>query len=136
MEYHQQQLQNHCRVCGNRLRKGKKSQAPVYCCTKLKEELLSTFEVDIDGDDALIHPAKVCNPCYVVMKRDKQARTEELPYTHSTTVMIWTPHADSSSCLVSLHIHYTHTLSSHTKSSYRYVSISRGYLVVVEQTGR
>lgn len=97
MEFHQQQLGKHCRVCGRRLCK-LKSKAPVYLCTEYSEDLLN-LGVDVSGDVPTIHPLKFCNPCRAMFKRAEKARKAGVPYTHTTKPMEWTSHADSS-CLV------------------------------------
>ncbi len=40
MEYHQEQLQKHCRICGNRLNKAKRRIQPVYPCKEHSSDLL------------------------------------------------------------------------------------------------
>lgn len=99
MEYHQQQLTKHCRICGKRLSK-LKQKSPAYKCTKSVSDLLSTFETDISKDLPTVHPVQYCNPCHLVIKRAEDARQHGLPYTHTTSVFNWTPHSDDH-CLVS-----------------------------------
>ena len=95
MEFHQQQLNKHCRVCGKRLCKVK-SKAPTYLCTEYSEDLLH-FGVDVSGDIPTVHPLKYCNPCRAMLKRAEKARSAELPYTHNTKPMEWTPHNEDCS---------------------------------------
>ena len=97
MEYHQQQLTKHCRICGKRLLK-LKSHGPVYSCHKFTPDLLSTFGVDTSKDSPTIHPDSFCNSCYPVLKRAEKARLAGVPYHHSTKPMEWTAHGDG--CLV------------------------------------
>lgn len=99
MEFHHQQLEKHCRICGKRLCKVKK-QAPSYCCNQFPADLLSTFGLDISKDLSTVHPTHFCNLCYSVTKRAERARKAGLPYTHTTVIMEWTTH-DEDDCLVS-----------------------------------
>ncbi len=89
MEFHQQQLIKHCRICGKRLCK-LKSQAPVFVCAKFPNDLLFPNA----------HPSSFCNPCYALLRRAEKARTSGLPYTYATKTMDWTGHNDNG-CLVS-----------------------------------
>ena len=100
MEFHQQQLAKHCRICGKRLSKLKK-QAPTYQCTQFQSDLLSTFAIDISNDLLTVHPTQFCNPCYSVTRRKEKAHKVGLPYTHSTRIMEWTTHEVNGDCLVS-----------------------------------
>ena len=68
MEFHVEQLQKHCRVCGKRLGKAK-GRAVTYKSTSFIPELLASFGIDVSGDKAHVHPLEFCNPCYVTMKR-------------------------------------------------------------------
>lgn len=99
MEFHLQQLERHCRVCGRRLCKSKGRAQPVYECTSHSSDLLTSFGVDVSGDDEQILPTKFCNPCYVTMKRAMRTRKDGIPYFHTITPFIWTEHTPS--CTVS-----------------------------------
>ena len=90
MEFHQQLLEKHCRVCGKRLLKAKvkTSKVPVYQCSDHTDTLLSCFGIDLSDDASSTHPGSQI--CYVVTKRAARANTDGVPYTHSTTIMSWT----------------------------------------------
>ena len=98
MEFHQEQLAKHCRICGKRLCK-KIKQAPAYYYTQFPADLLSTFGVDITQDLPTVHPIQFCYPCYSVTRRSEKARKTGLPYNHTTKTMDWVTH-DGSDCLV------------------------------------
>ena len=98
MEFHQLQLEKHCRVCGKRLCKIK-SKAPVHLCTQYSIDLLH-IGVDVSKDVPTTHPLKFCNPCYAMLRRAEKAHNTGVPYNSTTNPMEWTPH-DDSGCLVS-----------------------------------
>ena len=54
MEFHHQELQRHCRVCGKRLCKAK-SKATVYPCTRHQDSLLKSFGIDVSQGESTIH---------------------------------------------------------------------------------
>ena len=98
MEFHHQELQRHCRVCGKRLRKAK-SKATVYPCTRHQDSLLKCFGIDVSQGESTIHPLKFCNPCNAVTRRWAKAFADGVHYTHSVQLMDWSPHTEST-CLV------------------------------------
>ena len=98
MEFHLQQLVKHCRVCGKRLCKAK-GRATIFDCVHFKEDLLSTFGVDVSSDDNQVSPTKFCNPCYAIMKRTAKASEKGMPYTHTIIPMIWTSHTPDCSVI-------------------------------------
>ena len=95
MEFHQQELQKHCRVCGKRLCKAK-SKATIYPCIQHQDSLLKSFGIDVSQDNSTIHPLKFCNPCYAVTRRWAKAFADGVHYTHSVQLMDWSPHSLSS----------------------------------------
>lgn len=104
MEFHQEHLRKHCRICGNRLNK-KKKHAQVYSCAKHQSDLLSTFKVDISSDTDAIHPSHFCNPCYSVTRRAEKANQSGVPFVHATTVMDWSEHSVLDCLVCGTHIH-------------------------------
>ena len=66
-EKHVEQLAKHCRVCGNRLQKGK-SRSSTYACVNKKEELQLTFGVTVDNDKSEVHPSYFCGSCYLKVR--------------------------------------------------------------------
>jgi len=74
-------LDQHCRVCGGRLQKAK-SRKTYYDCTHYKEELRTTFLIDVRGDSSDIHPKSFCGSCYAVIRRHSEAVLKGLPYEH------------------------------------------------------
>ena len=63
MDYHNQQVPIHCRVCGQRLTKYRAKKSTGYEC--------KVFSADIDtsGDDVNIHPEMFCKQCQLSMQR-------------------------------------------------------------------
>ena len=57
-----------CRICGKRLRTGKKKTV-VRECHDHKEGLKKAFDVDIDLDIPEIQRKSFCHSCYLVVKR-------------------------------------------------------------------
>lgn len=111
MEFHKQQLLKHCRVCGRRLCKAK-GRAPVFDCSKHSSDLLTSFGVDVSGDDQHVFPPKFCNPCHTTLKKDQTAREKGIPRVHTVIPFIWTEHT-SNNCSV------RHPLKTKTKKLIR-----------------
>jgi hypothetical protein len=99
MDFHTDQLSEHCRVCGKRLSKAK-GRATVYNCIKYKSELLTYFGVDVSQDVEEKHPPSFCNPCYAATKRADKAAGDGVPYNHTIIPINWTEHSASGECLV------------------------------------
>ena len=93
MDYHIEQLQKHCRICGKRLCKAKGKKQPVYSCIDHREDILSLAGLDISSDDAVIAPSKFCNPCHLRINRAKKARLSGFPYP-PVQAMAWIPHQE------------------------------------------
>jgi len=65
MEYQQQQLQRHCRVCGNRLNKTKGKPQTVYSCKQHIGDLSAYAGVEIGTtEDEHVFPQQFCNACH------------------------------------------------------------------------
>ena len=94
MEYHQQQLEKHCRVCGKRLHKAK-SKTTVYPCIHHQDPLMKCFEIDVSRDDPTTHPSKFCNPCYAVTRRWTKAAMDTVHYAHNVKSMEWSSHSEN-----------------------------------------
>ena len=96
MEYHQQQLQKHCRVCGKRLNKTKGKPQTVYSCTQHTSDLSTYAEVEIgNSEDDHIFPQQFCNSCHSKFSRAKQAAKDGVPFP-SFTCMEWSIHQEES----------------------------------------
>lgn len=89
-------LEQHCRVCGGRLQKAK-SRKTYYDCTYYKEELRTTFVIDVRGDSSDIHSKSFCGSCYAVIRRHSEAVLKGLPYEHSVQIFPWERHTDNCS---------------------------------------
>ena len=57
MDYHNQQVPIHCRVCGQRLTKYRAKKGISYECKVFSAELKIAFDIDTSGDDVNIHQA-------------------------------------------------------------------------------
>lgn len=94
MEFHQQQLQKHCRVCGNRLNKAKGKAQPVYSCKEHSGDLSEFAGIsNISTEDSEVFPQRYCNPCQSRLNRAKVAAKDGLPFP-SITAMEWSPHQE------------------------------------------
>ena len=89
---HVEQLAKHCRVCGNRLQKGK-TRSSTYACVNKKEELQLTFGVTVDNDRSEVHPTHFCGSCYLKVKRTTEGIKKGEPYNPVISVFHWTPHS-------------------------------------------
>ena len=98
LEFHQTQLHNHCRVCGNLLK-----NCTIYDCRKHTEKL-ALLGVDCTSDDGSIHPRYLCNRCFVAAPRQQ---------TSGSTVIVaflWKEHRETE-CQVHSH-DQVHTLQN------------------------
>ena len=100
MDFHLDQLEKCCRVCGNRLRTTK-GKGRAFDCSAHASQLLETFSLDVSDDSKEIHPLQFCFSCYGTIRRKVAAVKKGLPYTspalHNT--FTWTTH--SINCSVS-----------------------------------
>ncbi len=100
MDYHQEQLQKHCRICGNRLNKAKGRQQPVYSCKEHVADLVGYTGVqNISTNDSNIFPQLYCNPCHSRLNRAQRAANDGVPFP-SISAMEWSPHQQED-CTVS-----------------------------------
>lgn len=100
MDFHQQQLQKHCRICGNRLNKAKGRQQPVYSCREHADDLAACAGVMMAStEDSAVFPQWYCNLCHSLLHRAKLAAKEGLPF-RSITAQEWSPHQEG--CKVGL----------------------------------
>ena len=98
-DWHVQQLHCHCRLCGNRLRKGKSGDVKrTYECAPLAPGIKSTFNVDVSTDSPSIHPTHMCRQCYNAMDKHERAITEGRISENSISIFHWEAHSDT--CLV------------------------------------
>lgn len=94
MEFHQQQLHKHCRVCGNRLNKAKGRAQPVYSCKEHSADLSEFAGVsDVPIEDSEVFPQWYCNSCKSRLNRAKAAAKDGLPFP-AITAMEWSPHQE------------------------------------------
>ena len=63
MDYHNQQVPIHCRVCGQRLTKYRAKKSISYECKAFSAELKIAFDINTSGDDVNIHPEMFCMHC-------------------------------------------------------------------------
>ncbi len=85
-QFHENQLQHHCRVCGIATHRHKSTQS----CEKYARELMTAFGLDVSLDSRTIHPTTFCTPCYAVMGRLRKPRN-----VRSALVLYdWSKHRD------------------------------------------
>eukprot|EP00731_Ephydatia_muelleri_P033241 Em0026g61a len=92
-------LEDLCRICGCKLfidrkqAKVKKSYPCTYQCSSYTEEILQAFHIDTKKDSPEIHPQKLCNKCYLSMKRATAAAQKKTPYKCSVEPYDWFIHS-------------------------------------------
>ena len=86
---HKEFLDNHCRICCNRLR------ATKYHITDYLH-IFKLFGIDASDDDPTVHPKFFCNSCYLTAKTSSKNHPGE-PIKRAQYQ--WFPHADTS-CLI------------------------------------
>lgn len=119
MEYHQSELQKHCRICGGRLHSSKaKYKATVYQAEAFCDEIHKAFGVTINNDSPTVHPKSFCKTCKVTMGRLLDARTKGVPYKCSIKVYEWGEHVEN--CKV---VHVVHLISKHKSNKIKYCRI-------------
>ena len=84
MEFHKEQLQKCCRVCGRRL-KNFNGKGRSFACTSNSKLLLETFSIDVSQDHSDTHPPEYCFNCQGVIRRKVAADKKGLPYNTHTT---------------------------------------------------
>ena len=99
MEFHQEQLKKCCRVCGKRLlkAKGTKGKSHVFKCCQNSAQLQKAFDINVQTDEALVHPEYFCLSCRSIAKRKIQASADGVAYRGKDIgqyVMKWQPHQD------------------------------------------
>ena len=97
MEYHRQQLNKHCRVCGRYFRDLEKERG-VRECIEHKGTLKTYLGLDIDSDDTNTHPRLICNKCFSTVRNMKEGK---VTYTNLSPFK-WSSHKDDS-CTVRLY---------------------------------
>lgn len=95
MEYHQTQLEKHCRICGGRLYSSRgKYKSTVYGVKEFKDQLQMAFGVETSEDLPTIHPRSFCKVCKVAMGRLLESKAKEVPYRSSVQLFEWAGHED------------------------------------------
>ena len=100
VEFHKDQLQSHCRICGKRFGRGARHES------KDKELIAVCFEVNTDKDATEVHPPHVCYACTSKMRQIKAAKDASAFIRARPTVFYWTPHEDSC-CSICAHFRST-----------------------------
>ena len=95
MEYHQTQLEKHCRICGGRLSSSRgKYKSTVYNVEEFKDELQMAFGVFAGEDLPSMHPKSFCKACKVAMGRLVESKQKGVPYKSSVKIFQWEEHQD------------------------------------------
>ena len=72
MEYHKQQLNKHCRVCGRYFDLEK--ERGVHECIEHKGTLKTYLGMGIGNDDTNTHPRLICNKCFSTVRNMEQGK--------------------------------------------------------------
>ena len=101
MEFHQEQLNKCCRVCGKRLlkAKGKMGQSHIFQCSENATVLLEVFGIEVSSDNSTIHPQQFCLSCNSVARRRMTAIGKGQAYRGRQEVFNWLAHEED--CAVS-----------------------------------
>ena len=94
MEFHLEQLQKHCRICGKRLNKAKGKPQPVYSCSDHTDDISAFLGVvTCTVEDQHIFPQKFCGPCHTRLTKAKKANQAGFP-SYPIVAMEWTSHQE------------------------------------------
>ena len=88
---HQKNLENLCRICGEKLQKSKGAVSSKFQCLKWKEFLAEKFSIFVEKDLEEIHPQYFCHACYAH------------PIRRFVVPVTWTTHYDDD-CRVCSHV--------------------------------
>lgn len=101
MEYHQQCINNLCRICGGRAQRACdiiKKIAPKKC-VQYKEKIHIFYDLDLSNDSPGTHPPNICKSCFMKMKNSERSKNGlnnskylELKEMASETSKKWVPH--------------------------------------------
>ncbi|KAL5463678.1 hypothetical protein EMCRGX_G032597 [Ephydatia muelleri] len=94
MDYHNQQVPIHCRVCGQRLTKYRAKKSISYECKAFSAELKIAFDINTSGDDVNIHPEMFCIHCKLSMQRTICAITKGVHHKCAVILFEWEKHTD------------------------------------------
>ena len=95
---HKDSLLGLCRICGERAKKSAEKIIPKLCAS-YPADILQVYRVNISNDDVNLHPPKMCNRCYLMMKkslRTQDIRVFENSFQRLVTNSFWSPHSDDS----------------------------------------
>ena len=93
MEYHQTQLDKHCRICGGRLCSRYKST--VYGVKEFEDQLQVAFGAATSEDLPAVHPRSFCKVCRVAMGYLLESKATEVPYRCSVQLFHWAGHEEN-----------------------------------------
>ena len=85
-EFHQKELQRHCRVCASIMEDHSRSQFGYHCQEQHNQSLLLKLGVNVMADQPDVHPTHFCHSC-----RTKASHHLETT-TSSITPFDWKPH--------------------------------------------
>ena len=104
MDYHNQQVPIHCRVCGQRLTKYRAKKGISYECKVFSAELKIAFHINTSGDDVNIHPEMFCKQCQLSMQRTISAIEKGVHYKCAVIVFNWLKHTNQECKVNSTHM--------------------------------
>ena len=100
VDYHRHALDNMCRFCSDRTQPSRKrGTRPVKQCKIYHDTIQAFFGIDINNDVPTIHPAQMCERCYVKMANSKSATSitmeTRLKHMREDSDKLWIEHEDS-----------------------------------------
>lgn len=104
IQSHLASLEGLCRICGERAKKQKEKTVPKLC-VDYTSDILQVYRLNVSTDNVNLHPPKICNRCYLMMKkslRTQDVRVFENSYQRLVTSSFWSPHSDDN-CQVCTH---------------------------------
>ena len=104
MDYHNQQVPIHCRVCWQRLTKYRAKKSISYECKAFSAELKIAFDINTSGDDVNIHPEMFCIHCKLSMQRTICAITKGVHHKCAVILFEWEKHTDQECKVNSTHL--------------------------------
>ena len=95
MDYHNTQVQLHCRVCAKRLLKARsKCIETIFLCKAYAAKLQNAFGIDTNNDDNRVHPEHFCPSCKLALDRVITAKQRKIHYKCGTVPFHWEMHSD------------------------------------------
>ena len=97
LQYHNNAIQNMCRICGNRSQNWMqvRNNSAAKSCLKYSQDIKVFYGVDVMDDDSSIHPPNICASCYRRMMNAKYRETNSECDKSWQVENLWIPHKRS-----------------------------------------